>query len=75
MNLSKAEINRSYKIINLHMTDKKLSQRLKELGLYNNSIIKVIKYSPLKKTILIELLNSVFALKTEIAKQIEINRL
>ncbi len=70
MILSNAKLNTKYKILSIKVCDSKINLRLQELGMYNGAIVVVHKFSPLKKTILIQIFKSLFAMKTDIAKNI-----
>ncbi len=70
MNLIDAKIGKIYKIKSVKVADKKINLRLRELGLFENANVVVHKFSPLKKTILVQIFNSLFAMKTDIAKSI-----
>lgn len=72
MKLLNVELNKIYKVVDIHLKDNKLKLRLEELGIYKNAEIKLIKFSPLKQTVLIELMNTTFAIKSEVAKTIEV---
>lgn len=72
MNLLDAKINQEVIIKNLNILDKKFKTRLQELGLYNGSKVAILNFSPLRQTILLRIFNSAFALKSEIAKQVEV---
>ena len=72
MKLSDLKIYQKAKIKKLNIEDVKYKTRLEELGLFVGSEICVLNFSPLKETLLVQIFNSVFALKNEIAKQIEV---
>lgn len=73
MTLYELRVNDIATVVSLNILDKKLNIRLQELGLYIGSKVKILKTSPLKQTLLIQIFNSAFALKSEVAKQIEVN--
>ena len=70
MDLLTANINQPYIITNFQIEDKHLEKRLNEFGIIKGKTIRVLKFSPRKKTLLVSLLGTAFALKSEIAKQI-----
>lgn len=70
MNLIDAKIGKKYKIKSVKVADKKINLRLRELGLFEDASVVVHKFSPLKKTVLVQIFNSLFAMKTDIAKSI-----
>lgn len=72
MNLVDVNLNEDAIITKINIKDKKYSTRLQELGLYEGSKIMLLNFSPLKQTYLIKIFNSVFAIKKEILKQIEV---
>lgn len=70
MDLSKAKLNKSYIVTGVEIVDTKINLRIRELGVYIGAVVEVKKFSPLKKTMLIRIFNSLFAIKTNIAKKI-----
>lgn len=75
MRLLDLKINQEAVIKKVLLKDDKLNLRLQELGLYCGSKICILNFSPLKQTLLVKIFNSVFALKSEVAKQIEVEQL
>lgn len=59
-------------ITKLNINDTKLKLRLYEIGFYVGSKIKVLNKSFLNKTLLVNVLDSCFAIKGEVAKLIEV---
>lgn len=59
-------------IKSLNFKDKKLQLHLAEIGFFVGNHIEVLKFSSLKKTMLIKVLNSCFAIKTVMADNIEV---
>jgi len=70
MKLTDAMLMKMYKIKKIKISDPKLNLRIRELGFFEGGEIKLLKFSPLKKTVLVEIFNTVFAIKKEIANQI-----
>lgn len=70
--LDKAYLGKVYTIVNLQLNDPKMTTRLKELGFISGNEIVVKAISPHHKTIIVALLGSMFALKTNIAKEVVI---
>lgn len=70
--LDKAYLGKVYTIVNLQLDDPKMTTRLKELGFISGNEIVVKAISPHRKTIIVALLGSMFALKTNIAKEVVI---
>lgn len=70
--LDKAYLGKVYTIVNLQLNDPKMTTRLKELGFISGNEIVVKAISPHCKTIIVALLGSMFALKTNIAKEVVI---
>ena len=70
--LDKAYLGKVYTIVNLQLNDPKMTTRLKELGFISGNEIVVKSISPHRKTIIVALLGSMFALKTNIAKEVVI---
>lgn len=70
--LDKAYLGKSYTIVDLELNDPKMTTRLKELGFISGSEITVKAISPHHKTIIVALLGSMFAMKTNIAKKVVI---
>ena len=71
MTLFEAKPNANLKVKNINL-DNKEKLRLMELGLIDNSIVKVKKKSMLKKTLLIVFSNSCFTISADMAKHIEV---
>lgn len=67
--LSDANINKLYYIKNIEC-DIKLKRRLLELGLCQNTIIKIINISPLKHSYLLELRGFVLAVRKNCADSV-----
>lgn len=72
MKLSECKINKDCEIINLNIDDEKLKLHLAEIGFYPTNIISILKYSIFKKTLLVKVLDSCFAIKINIAKLVEV---
>ena len=72
MTLADVNLNEYALITNINIKDKTYSIRLQELGLYVGSVVMILNFSPLKQTYLIQIFNSVFAIKKEILNQIEV---
>ena len=72
MTLADVNLNERALITNINIKDKTYSIRLQELGLYVGSVVMILNFSPLKQTYLIQIFNSVFAIKKEILNQIEV---
>ena len=64
--------NNNLKVVNVNIDDLKLKLRLYEIGIYPSAKIKVLNTSFFKKTILIQVLDSCFIIKSSIAKLIEV---
>lgn len=72
MKLNECVLNANCRVINIDMEDKKLKLRLQEIGFFRGSIIKVLKKSSLRKTLLVKVLNSCFAIKLSMALKIQV---
>lgn len=72
MLLSNCEKNKNCKIIAINLNDSKLKLRLYEIGFFPSSKIKVLAISCLKKTLLVQVLDSCFAIKKNMAEFIEV---
>ncbi|MBQ7798157.1 MAG: ferrous iron transport protein A [Clostridia bacterium] len=72
MTLKNCPKNKICKIISLNIIDDKLKLRLYEIGFFVGSYIQVLNISALKKTMLIQVLDSCFAIKSSIADCIEV---
>ena len=70
MILSRVKINQKCVVKAVKVCNEEINLRLQELGMYAGAIVIVHKYSPLKKTILVQIFNSLFAMKCDIAKNI-----
>ena len=65
--------NQEYYIKQLNIEDDKLKLRLYEIGFFVGSKIKILNKSFLNKTLLINVLDSCFAIKADVAKLIEVD--
>ena len=74
MYLNESELNKFYLIEDVLIEDKKLQIRLMQLGIFPSNKISLIRFSPGKKTVLVNIFNTVFALKVQIASQIMISK-
>lgn len=72
MNLNECVLNVNCKIIYLDDMDDKLRYRLQEIGFFRGSVIKVLKKSGLKKTLLVNVLDSCFAIKSNMSSKIQV---
>ena len=72
MTIKNCEKNRICEIIAVNVLDDKLKLRLYEIGFFPYSQIQVLNISALKKTLLVKVLDSCFALKSYIAECIEV---
>ena len=72
MKLNVCPKNQDLKVISLNNIDYKLKLRLYEIGFYPTAKIKVLNISHLKQTMLIQVLDSCFAIKSHIAECIEV---
>lgn len=75
MKLSELKINTKFKITKNYIDDDKLRMRIKELGLYENAECVLYKKSMLGNTFLLNILNTFFAIKKNVAKQIEVEKI
>lgn len=64
--------NKKFTIVSLNMLDDKLKLRLYEIGFFVGSQIQVLNVSRLKQTLLVQVLDSCFAIKSNIASLIEV---
>lgn len=72
MTLDECVLNANCKVINIDIADLKLKYRLQEIGFFRGSELRVLKKSGLKKTLLIKTLDSCFAIKLDMASQIQV---
>lgn len=68
MKLSNAKLNTYYKILKIE--DCLLKERLLVLGFTKNSLVKVIKKSVFKETLLVEVIGGVLAIRKQLAENI-----
>ena len=73
MSLSDVKMNTNCVIKSVGIKDEKTKIRLMELGLVEGEIVKVIKKSVLKKTLLIIFNSTCFTLKDNLAHEIVVN--
>lgn len=72
MTLNKANKNTFCRVVNCNTSDYGLKLRLYELGFFVGSKIKILNQSLGNKTLLVQVLDSCFAIKSDIAGQIEV---
>ena len=72
MTLDKCLKNLVVFVKNINTDDYKLKLRLCELGFFTGSKIKVLNISSLKKTLLVQVLDSCFTIKSKTAELIEV---
>ena len=72
MKLKDCQKHASLRIISVDILDEKLKLRLYEIGLFKGSTIQLLNSSFLKKTMLVQVLDSCFAVKSNIADNIEV---
>ena len=72
MKLKLCPKNKNLKVIALNIQDIKLKLRLFEIGFFIGANVKVLNTSFLKHTMLIQVLDSCFAVKANIAELIEV---
>lgn len=70
MKLNEIKLNVDCVITEINISDEKVKTRLMELGLNEGTIVRVIKKSVLKKTLLIVFHSSCFTLKDNLSNQI-----
>ena len=68
-NITDLKVNEYAKIIKIE-GDYKVKNRLLELGFVNDALIKVLAISSLKKTFLLEVQNSVIAIRNSTLKDV-----
>ena len=72
MTLKDCKKNIPIRITSIDLMDLKLKLRLCEIGLFESANIKILNTSFLKKTMLIQVLDSCFAIKSNIAENIQV---
>lgn len=72
MTLKNCEINKDCIVKSININDAKVKLHLYEIGFFVSSKIKVLKKSFLKKTLLVAVLDSCFAIKSNMAEYIEV---
>ena len=73
MKLSDVKLKTECVVKSVNVKDEKTKIRLMELGLVENTIVKVERTSILKKTLLIVFNSTCFTLKENLASEIEVN--
>lgn len=73
MTLYDCNKNDEYCIKQLNISDNKLKLRLYEIGFFTSSKIKVLNKSFFNKTLLVNVLDSCFTIKGDVAKLIEVD--
>lgn len=72
MTLNECVLNANCRVINIEVNNPKLKYRLQEIGFFRGSELRVLKKSGLKKTLLVKVLDSCFAIKSTTASQIQV---
>jgi len=72
MVLNECKKNKILKILTININDKKLKLRLYEIGFFKYSQIEILAISFFKKTLLVKVLDSCFAIKSDVASKIEV---
>ncbi len=72
MTLNQANKNAKCIVIDCNTGDQSLKLRLYEIGFFVGSKIKILNQSLGHKTLLVQVLDSCFAIKSDIAEQIEV---
>lgn len=72
MTLKSCEKFKPCRVLSLNLTDLKIKRRLYQIGFFSGSVIQVLNTSSLKKTLLVQVLDSCFAIKSSIAENIEV---
>ncbi len=72
MKLQDCKKNENLKIVTINIDDDKLKLRLYEIGFFPSSKIKILNTSSVKNTMLVQVLDSCFAIKREVASRIEV---
>ena len=72
MTLCECKKNVFYKVVSIVSYDEKLKLRLYEVGFFPGSLIKILNKSFSNKTILVHVLDSCFAMQSDIANIVEV---
>lgn len=72
MTLNECKKNKMCIVVNICCDNHKLRLRLCEIGFFKHSKIKVLNRSFMNKTLLVNTLDSCFAIKSNVAKLIEV---
>ena len=72
MNLKNCKKNQKLRVISVNGLNENLVARLFEIGFFEGAEIELLKVSMLKNTMLVQVLDSCFAIKSSIAELIEV---
>ena len=72
MILNDCDKGKSLRVLSINIDDKKLKLRLYEIGIFESSNIEILATSFFKKTLLLKVLDSCFAIKSDVASKIEV---
>ena len=72
MMLNECEKGKNLRVLAVNIHDKKLKLRLYEIGFFRSANTEVLATSFLKKTLLVKVLDSCFAIKSDVASKIEV---
>jgi len=72
MMLNDCKKNKILRVLAIYIDDEKLKLRLYEIGFFKYSQIEILAISFFKKTLLVKVLDSCFAIKSDVASKIEV---
>ena len=67
--------NQEYVVSKINTSQTAVARRLSELGFYNGAVVKVVCFSALKKTLLVQLLGYTLSLRASVAEIVKVKKL
>lgn len=74
ISLNQCEKNRQYLIDYIDTTNLAISRRLTELGFIEKTSLKIVQFSALRKTLLIEIEGYILSLRSSVAEMIKVRK-
>lgn len=73
LTLNNCDKNKEYEVLNIDCQQIAIARRLTELGFVENAKVRIIQFSALKKTLLIEIEGYVISLRASVAQYIRVD--
>ena len=67
--------NQEYIVSKINTSQPAIARRLSELGFYSGAVVKVVCFSALKKTLLVQLLGYTLSLRASVAQIVKVKKI